>query len=129
MNATTTDRMDLNLAARKLLAKTHPELLFSQEVLILAARPHIIEVQRGPRVHTYDRWTWNIHVHGKMRTTLRDFLLVKMQPDGTIETLFLVPYDIAMKRKSAALYSIRTSRKRHAKVGWLKYYEIGVQRE
>ena len=120
----TTSRMDLNRHVREWLSDNWPEFVQREDLTILAARPHFFETKSGLRKHQYHRWTFNIQVHGKFRSTLKDFLMVKCGKDLTVEDLFLVPFDIAMQRKTAVIYESIGRRQKRLVRGWISNYRL-----
>lgn len=114
------DNMELNRTARRWLMTHRRELFERNDIIILSAQPHPIVLMRNGREFTYERWSWNIHMHGNMRSQLKDFLLMQMEMDGNVSGLFLVPYDRAVQSKTIALYRGGYTRRRT----WLSEYAL-----
>ena len=116
--------LELNRQARRWLYEHHRELLLRDDTTILAARPHIFRVQRHGVAHVYDRWTWNIHVHGKDRKEKTDFVLLQVDHDGVFEAVYYVPHDVATKRKSIAYYQARNPKRIQKMRNWLSRFAV-----
>lgn len=119
-------KIELNRQARRWLYENRRDLLLREDTTILSARPHIFRVRRGGVVHVYDRWTWNIHVHGKDRKEETDFVLLQMDQAGQFMAVYYVPHDVAIKRKSIALYQSRNPRRVQYVRNWLSRFELDL---
>lgn len=117
-------KLELNRLARRWLYENRRDLLLREDTTVLSARPHIFRVSRGGVVHVYDRWTWNIHVHGRDRKSETDFVLLQMDTDGRFMTMYYVPYNVAIKRKSIAYYRSKNPKRIRAMRNWLSRFEI-----
>lgn len=112
--------MELNRTARQWLRTHRRDLYERDDIIILSAQPHPFIFTRNGREFTYERWSWNIHVHGNLRAQLKDFLLMQMDGEGKLIGKFLVPGDRAIKSKTIALY---TGGKRQRR-SWIKEFKI-----
>lgn len=129
--------MELNKVAREWIRRHRRDLFEREDLLILAARPSEFILTRRGRRHEYYRWSWNIHVHGKTRLGLKDFLLVKIEEtpcdpiakrpqleSGEVVALYVVPYDEAMRRKTISIYEPIGRSKYRGTRSWLDRYQL-----
>lgn len=115
-------RMELNKKVRMWLYENMKAEVFDKgEVTILAARPHVFKFAKNGQLFFYDRWTWNVHVHGKSRHEMTDFVLVRTDQVGEVIDVFRVPYDTATRRKSIAAYAKPGADMRR---GWINHYRL-----